>query len=74
MLTASALETKGGNWEPVVVHQERLDPYRNECFPYKLRRTKQDAISYSEKIIRGRELSILYRAFFEVLWYRIFGR
>ena len=53
MLTPNAVETKGGNWEPIVVHAER-EWFPNEHFPRHLRRTKREAIEYAERVIVGR--------------------
>jgi len=49
----SARETKGGNWQPIVVHIDRVW-YRNEHFPRRLKRTRDEAIATAENIILGR--------------------
>ena len=56
MLTPNAVETKAGNWEPIVVHSER-ERFQNEHFPCHLRRTKREAIEYAERVISGRDRS-----------------
>ena len=53
MLTPNAVETKAGNWEPIVVNSDR-EWFPNEHFPRHLRRTKLEAIEYAERVISGR--------------------
>ena len=56
MLTPNAVETKAGNWEPIVINSER-EWFPNEHFPRHLRRTKREAIEYAERVISGRDRS-----------------
>ena len=56
MLTPQAVETKAGNWEPIVVHSER-EWFPKEHFPRHLRHTKREAIEYAERVISGRDRS-----------------
>ena len=53
----SARETKGGNWQPVIVHTDRVW-YRNEHFPHRLKRTRSEALACAENIILGRAAAI----------------
>ncbi len=55
MLIPHAIETKGGNFLPVIRHTERKW-FQNETFPRRLKRTRDEALAYAEKVVIGRKV------------------